>query len=660
MASRKEQQTLKANLRQWFNTLGYRVTDTELQIITKNSRNVEFWRMIQKLVLPGESVQLIRSKLATYNDIQQLKYIKSDIEKLELQKQELLKKITASKSKTKQIVTNTNAIKQRMCHDSLSKSKNLDDLQNSMMKEILQKSVVCHCNKVQKIFKEAGEVLAKNSTQFKDEDKIQNLSSSSVKGILESECVVKVNAILQEVNSYMGDYVLQKEPTPSRKESLINDIRQLCQEFTAQDILSAIATNTSTHGRTLSHAMESIDLKSELKNLEFDVVNGVLVNNESTVAPNEQVENHLRELQKTVNKEWIGTLKNKNKSHLLRKSIDSLNKQLETEVQQLPFSQEEKSVLQTVLKFTVRYDELLAKEETFLKELQKLEKMKEEATKSKIETFKIHAQIKDFKRLSEDKQTIIKSLVEQTGAVATALSAQTSNIHQYVQNKLLYSREELRIDFKPVRMYPDVLSQTACKVPLDRLLLSPDSIPVKDLSIYQFDSSRYLRVFADCNLPLNLSSESLLKLVSSILNDRYSNSSDTNFNNFISSVYDRNIPDSNIIFDALRQALQDFDVFTSENIINRVDRHMVKLSASNRKIPSIKRMIKVYSDQPAQHLVPWHRVSGVSLQDILDQWTVRSSVQNLASAASHPEVTDALSSLSNIHISDGQDNEISY
>ena len=45
--SRREVDALQSSLKRTFNQLGYRVTDTELKVIVKNSRNYEFWNVIQ-------------------------------------------------------------------------------------------------------------------------------------------------------------------------------------------------------------------------------------------------------------------------------------------------------------------------------------------------------------------------------------------------------------------------------------------------------------------------------------------------------------------------------------------------------------------------------------------------------------------------------------
>ena len=86
------------------------------------------------------------------------------------------------------------------------------------------------------------------------------------------------------------------------------------------------------------------------------------------------------------------------------------------------------------------------------------------------------------------------------------------------------------------------------------------------------------------------------------------------------------VPDSEGVFEALREALVDFDTFTSKHILDKIRKSEEKIQSAMKKCPSIKRSIVEFADQPAQHLVPWVEVEGRSLRECREKWTVKSSL----------------------------------
>ena len=235
MATRKEQEILHANLRKWCNQLGYRITDTEMKVITKNSRNAEFWRLIQKLVLPGDDIKLIRSKLAGFQRKQDYNKTKQDVAMLQQNKQDLLAQIAASKARSSQTLASMNTLKTKMQVDSNSKNEKLDQLSNSTMREILQKSLTVHCSAVQSKFGESSSVLQAATTKRNQlsEGSFSGILVSGSSGNIESECSRAVKNILGQVRNYLDAHVSNSNATedPILKSKVWRPLLKFIQIF---------------------------------------------------------------------------------------------------------------------------------------------------------------------------------------------------------------------------------------------------------------------------------------------------------------------------------------------------------------------------------------------------------------------------------------------
>ncbi|KAL5261442.1 hypothetical protein ACHWQZ_G007222 [Mnemiopsis leidyi] len=634
MATRKEQEILHTNLRKWCNLLGYRITDTEMKVITKNSRNAEFWRLIQKLVLPGDDIKLIRSKLAGFQRKQDYNKTKHDVAMLQQDKQDLLAKIAASKARSSQTLASMNTLKTKMQVDSNSKSERLDQLTNNTMREILQKSLTAHCSEVQSKFGENSSALQSATTKRNQlsEGSFSKILVSGSSGNIESECSRAVRGILGQVREYLDAHVSNSHATedPILKSKVWEAAAKIHSDYSPEEIVAAIKAITADESNTLLGQTESMSIEKDLKNLKFDVVDGNIVSKSDDYDSEKDLESHAIALQNKVSREWIEMLKFRNKSREFAKTLAILNTEVERKVQILPWSSEEKSALSALLKFKLREKELQCKETSIKNEIKRLQDEKDLSTKEKVQTLKTHRSIMDFKKNQEKKQEVIKALVSQTGSLSIALESQTSAIKQLIADKLLPIDDILTPKLEGIKSYPQVLSSTLLSVPLDRLYLSPltsGSCPVSDLSIYQFEkSSNYHKLLSNTSLPLHLESESFFQYVSDLICSSHKENLAGCVQGSIYKCHQTEVPDSADVFQTLREALHDFDTFTSENVLERIKRSEEKVQGAMKKCPAIKRMINIHSEQPAQYLTPWIKVEDKNLDQIHEKWLVQSSL----------------------------------
>ena len=636
MATRKEQEVLHANLRKWCNLLGYRVTDTEMKVVTKNSRNAEFWRLIQKLVLPGDDIKLIRSKLAGFQRKQDYNKTKHNVSILQQDKQDLLAQIAASKARSSQTFSSMNTLKTKLQVDSNSKTEKLDQLSTSTMREILQKSLTSHCSGVQSKFGESSNALQAATTKRK------NLSEGSSSGVLisgncgtiESECSRAVSSILGQVREYLQEHVSNSNAIedPILKSKVWEAAAKIHTEFSPEEIVAAIKTITADGSDSLLGHTESMSMEKDLESLNFDVVDGSIVSKSDDYDSEKDLEAHAVALQNKVGKEWIETLKCRNKSRESAKTLAILNTEVERKVQILPWANEEKSALSALLKFKLREKELESKEICIKNEIKRLQDEKHRSTKEKVQTLKTHKSIMDFKKNQEKKQEVIKALVSQTGSLNVALDSQTAAIRELIAEKLQPINEILAPRLGSIKCYPQVLSNTLINVPLDRLYLSPlssGSSPVSDLSIYQFNKSpNYHKLLSSTSLPLHLDSESFVQYVSDLISSSHKEALAVCVQNSVIRCHQTEVPDSADVFQTLREALHDFDTFTSENILERIKRSEDKVQGAMKKCPSMKKQINIHSEQPAQYLVPWLKVENRNLEQIHEKWAVKSSMSS--------------------------------
>ena len=451
-------------------------------------------------------------------------------------------------------------------------------------------------------------------------------------GAIESECSRAIRAILGQVREYLEAHVSNSNATedPILKSKVWEAAAKIHTEFSPEEIVNAIKVITADESNSLLGLTESMSIEKDLKSLNFDVVDGNIVSKSDDHDSDKDLEVHAIALQNKVSKEWIETLKCRNKSREMAKTLSILSTEVERKVQILPWENEEKSALSALLKFKLREKELESKEIAIRNEIKRLEDEKDRSTKEKVQTLKTHRSIMDFKRNQEKKQEVIKALVSQTGSLNVALNSQTTAIRQLIADKLQPINEILAPRLESIKSYPQVLSATLLKVPLDRLYLSPlpsGALPVSDMSIYQFiKSPNYHKLLSSTSLPLHVDSESFLQHISGLISSSHKESLAACVQNSIIRCHQTEVPDSADVFQTLREALHDFDTFTSENVLERIKRSEDKVQGAMKKCPAIKRMINIHSEQPAQHLCPWLQVEGNTMEQVHEKWMVKSSM----------------------------------
>lgn len=625
MATRKEQEVLQADLRKWFNLLGYRVTDVELKVITKSSRNIEFWRLVPRLILPVEEIEHVRSQLAAFQRKQDYNKISQEVTSLQQRKQELLAKIAASKSS--QTLSNIKSLKLKQAAGENSKNACLEDLSDKTMKSILQKSLIKHCKEVQSKFSEAGNSLNSITARKANlpDDKSYLLVGGS-EGSLETDCSKSFRQILRQVKSYLESHINNTDGTVS-KTQLWESTASIHARFSPQEILNTMKSIAAEDSRVLIEQTNCHNIEKDLESLDLNVVNGNIVSRSGSVDLEKELEVHAVTLQNKATKVWTETLKCRNTVRELSSTSDLLQSEIKRATQNLPWSSEEKLALSALLKFKLREQELLSKKDQLGTELQGLRDEKDRLTKEKIGTLKTHQTIMGFKKNQEKKQSVIKSLVGQTNSLDVAITSQKESVQGYVNTKLLPASLAIGSKLQSVRSYPGALTDTIISIPLDRLHYSQDEVvPVRDLSIYQFTNPSYQKLLTNSGLPPHLESQSLIKALSEILVSAPRHNMISCLNRNVEECHREEVPCSTDVFETLRGALQDFDTFTSEHILGKIKRYEEKVDAATKKCPSIRNMIKVYAEQPAQYLTPWIEVEGMTMTQLHEKWLVKSTL----------------------------------
>lgn len=631
MATRKEQEILQGNLRKWFNNLGYRVTDTEVKVVTKNSRNAEYWKLIQKLILPGDDIKMIRSKIACYQRKQDYNTMKHEKEMLVHNREKLMAKISASKSRSLQSLADINAIKNKIKTDANIKTDTLQRVSTNTMTGILQKSLAKHCNDVQAKFSENCKSLDLSTSQRCHlSGNCDDAPVIGSKGGIETPCSRDIRAVLTQIRGYLGAHISDSSQDPALKSCVWDSASKLYNQFSPEEIISTIKTISAEQTNSLMSQTETHSIDKDLATLNFGLVEGNIVNKVEHNDPERDLDAHAIVLQNKVSREFIKMLENKNRAKELATTVKILQTELEETIRMLPWSNNEKASLSALLKFKLREKELGSKEFTVKSEIDRLQEEKDLATKEKVQTFKTHRSIMDFKKNQEKKQEMIKSLVGQTGSLKNALDAQTTAVNQFILEKMVPMKDLFSSKLSAVNDYPHVLASTLAKLPLDRLYLSPipsGPCPVSDLSIYQFEKSiNYHKLISSTSLPLHLDSESFLHYISRIICKIDSELLTTAILNNILKCRETDVPNSADIFETLREALYDFDSFTSENILEKIKKSEGKVHSSMNKCSSIKRMITTFTEQPAQHLASWVLVDDLSLKEVQEKWLVKSSI----------------------------------
>jgi len=621
---------LQSSLKKTFNQLGYRVTDTELKVIVKNSRNYEFWNVIQKLVLPGEDIKNIRLRLAAYHRAEESRALSVKLEALKQEKEELQYALDSSLTRNENCKRSITSIKSKIVEDVNVHCKAEEELLTGSMRGVLQRGVLHHCNNVQAKLKEQSTVIEQRTrdcvTVANSYQGAKTFYSSDSSVSVQSECTLALQRILSKLTLYNSKtHVSNELDSTSRanlRASIEGSVGEVQGRYSAVEVLSSMCSVTMSETGQLRASCEKMNISQDMQELELLMKDGRITETDKKLDTSKSLDDTVLSQQEKIRKEYITKLKHVTETKQLRHTQSVLLAEIEAEVRKLDWDEQDKTLLGALFKFQLRLQELESKEQSLSEILAKLSREKEEAVILKNATLDKYQQINTFKRRCEVKQGIIKNLLSHGGALRESISSSQHNISSFVTNRIT-PFTCLSEEIKHITVYPSVLTETLDALPLDRLFTNTQGVPVCDLPIYQdyyhgnqtvvHRGSETLDqcVFSQAGVYPYHSPEMLLEKVSELVckehRDKlleliYTNAACTEDG----STLDHGSGD---VLKQLRSSVFEFDTFTSETVLPRIEKYYNKCATALPKCTQIEAMIQEFVDQPGQHLAPWITVT---------------------------------------------------
>ncbi|XP_071481319.1 uncharacterized protein [Diadema antillarum] len=462
--------------------------------------------------------------------------------------------------------------------------------------------------------------------------------------ILETACTKTVRETCGEIQSFLtqllqGDFSHDQQAIQRSKDKIWTQIEQVTGENSPQDVLQSLATITAETSRDLRQATSHIDIKKDAEDLRFKYEARLLSMEASpSSSPLRSVHQMIEEKQLAHIDTFKEGEKSRNRAWRLDKQLTKMAASVDAKLVTM-FAGNPGALDLARKLFSTEME--LTSSKAALQCLGSLKQDLSEVAASKGTAKEIlytkYKKIQDFKGLSDKKQNLIQVLVRQNMDASKKLEEKQKELGRYMESKLC--SHKAGADAMTTKLHNSVSKEVEqfASLPLHLLqvtaLSSEETVPVYQLSINRLaDQSAAAgggvlqEALTALGFPMYKAPECLLPYLTDLKTEM------TDIQGIIDSqgvigCYGDDQSGKDIIkhIQGLCQEVGTHDEEQLRRLHPVLQQRLVESSSAIRRCEQAREHVEAWWDQPSQHLTPWLKVEGHSMQQWLDKWTMAAS-----------------------------------
>lgn len=459
---------------------------------------------------------------------------------------------------------------------------------------------------------------------------------------LETECTKNVRDACGEITIFLskllrGEFNNDQQSVQRTKDRIWTDIEKVMAENSPQDVLHSLATITMETSHDLRQLMAAINIEKDAEALRFKYESGTL--RQDTSAGTNQLQSvhqMIEEKQAAHIKTFMEAEKSRNRAWKLDKQLVDVAAAVDGKLAAM-FSSNPGAL---DLARKLFHSELeMASASAALQCLRTLRNDLSEVAategKAKEALYAKHQKIQDFKGLSDQKQNLIRVLVRQNMEARKKLEDKQTELGRYMEVKLSSHKAgtvAMTTELKD-RVTREV--DLFASVPLHLLQItnldSGESIPVRQLSLNRLTDQSpsagggvFQEVLNVLNFPMYKAPECLLPHLTELKVEMADIEGILESHQVYGCYGDSEETDGGIIkhVQGLCQEVTGHDEEQTRRLLPVLQKRLSEASTAMKHCMTARQHFTAWRDQPAQHLTPWVKVEGQSMQQWLDKWTM--------------------------------------
>lgn len=250
------------------------------------------------------------------------------------------------------------------------------------------------------------------------------------------ECCESIGSFLQE--ALKGTFGTDKTEFTRRKEPIWQQVEAVTSEFSADQIVNALMTNTQLSTLVTKDMTAHVDIRRDALNLRFKYEPSGEVRD--LAAPPSLLKSVSQILQERTKEHFLKFMicqKYTNEARNLEQNLNNIRLQIDKRIQKL-FAQKNSDlqVSRTLIEAEIELKGYISALHCLTTETEKLKDMAQRSYRERQDLYSKHHKIQEFKELTDKKQNLIQVLVKQNINSQSRLDAQIDEIMKYIDRSL--------------------------------------------------------------------------------------------------------------------------------------------------------------------------------------------------------------------------------
>nr|XP_054760038.1 uncharacterized protein LOC129266228 [Lytechinus pictus] len=457
---------------------------------------------------------------------------------------------------------------------------------------------------------------------------------------LETACTKTVRDACSEITVFLremlqGKYSNNQQSLQSTKDKIWTEIEKVMAENPPQDVLQSLATITLETTHDLRQMTTGIDIKKDAEELRFRYESGALYQDTSTGPSQLQsVHQMIEEKQASHIHTFMEAEKSRNRAWKLDKQLVDTTAAVDGKLAAM-FSNNPGALELARKLFSTELEASSANAA-----LQCLRSLKNDlsevaATEGQVKEalYAKHQKIQDFKGLSDQKQNLIQVLVRQNMDGRKKLEDKQKELGRYIEQKL--SAHEAGSATMTTKLKNRITREVDlfASLPLHLLqitaLESGEDVPVCQLSINRLSNQSpsagggvLQEILAALKYPMYKAPECLFPYLSE-LKIEMADIEGILESQKVLGYYGNSEESGQDIIKHIQGLCKDVESHAKEQtnrLLPVLQKRLAEATSAMSHCMKSREHVTAWWDQPAQHLTPWVKVEGQTMQQWLDKW----------------------------------------